>query len=164
IFSLITIGSSTFAEFSAQPISKVGVTVCSKRKVDSLILLILLCPGFDIIGLTFFSKPWKSNAYFQLEFIKYCIRSNNVAIILSSCHNPSFHLSKLVPQVELLKCQPDYDNDIQLVPWKFQSLYQILSDLGENQMLYPFVEEIFFFPLNKCPDLLVLGLLECYGS
>ncbi|XP_017488666.1 PREDICTED: CCR4-NOT transcription complex subunit 1-like, partial [Rhagoletis zephyria] len=126
----------------------------------------LLCSrdkqGFDIIGIAFFSKPWKNNAYFQLEFIKFCIQSNNLGVVLLSCKNQT-QLNKLVPQVDLLKCQPD-DGDMQLLPWKFQCLFQILVDLSETQILNQMVEEIFFFPLNKCPDLLILGLLECTGN
>ncbi len=53
---------------------------------------------------------------------------------------------------------------MQLLPWKFQCLFQILVDLSETQILNQMVEEIFFFPLNKCPDLLILGLLECTGN
>ncbi|KAI2797076.1 CCR4-NOT transcription complex subunit 1 [Blomia tropicalis] len=120
--------------------------------------------GYDILGLAFFSKPWKHNAYFQLEFIKFCIRTNNVAMILSSCHNASLPLNKIVPQIDQLKCQPDYEGDVQLQSWKYQCLYQILVDLSESSLLQPFLEEILFYPLNKCPDLLVLGLLECYGN
>lgn len=120
--------------------------------------------GYDILCIVFFSKPWANNPHFQLEFIRYCIHSNNVAKILSNYHSNSLQLSKTVPLLDQLKCQPDFESDIELNSWKFQSLYQILVELSEKSILNSQIEEIFSTPLKKCVDLLILGLLECYGK
>ncbi|KPL94018.1 CCR4-NOT transcription complex subunit 1-like protein 1, partial [Sarcoptes scabiei] len=117
---------------------------------------------YDIIGLTFFSKVWKQNLHFQYEIIKHCIVSNWVGKILNGCTNEN--LKKIVPQVENLKCPLEYETDFQISCWKYQCLSQILLDLSDNQLIYPYLEEIFFLPLNKCPDLLVFALLECQGN
>ncbi|OTF70388.1 CCR4-NOT transcription complex subunit 1-like protein, partial [Euroglyphus maynei] len=117
----------------------------------------------DILGLTFFSKVWKNNAHFQQQVIRYCIVSDWVQQILSNCTHPT--LTKKVPQIENLKCPIEYETDCQIYCWKYQCLCQILLDLSDiNQLTRSFVEEIFFMPLNKCPDLLVFALIECHGN
>lgn len=121
----------------------------------------MLFVGYDIIGSTFFSKVWQNNSHFQYEIIKFCILSDWVNQILNSCTHSN--LTKKVPQIEILKCPIEYENDYQISCWKYQCLSQILLNLSENQLIYPFLEEIFFLPLNKCPDLLVFALLECHG-
>ncbi|KAH7642406.1 ccr4-not transcription complex subunit 1-like protein [Dermatophagoides farinae] len=119
--------------------------------------------GLDILGITFFSKVWKSNAHFQQQVIRYCIVSDWVQQILNNCKHPS--LTKKVPQIENLKCPIEYETDCQIYCWKYQCLCQILLDLSDiNQLTRSFVEEIFFTPLNKCPDLLVFSLIECHGN
>nr|XP_027201805.1 CCR4-NOT transcription complex subunit 1-like [Dermatophagoides pteronyssinus] len=119
--------------------------------------------GLDILGLTFFSKVWKNNAHFQQQVIRYCIVSDWIQQILSKCTHPT--LIKKVPQIENLKCPMEYETDCQIYCWKYQCLCQILLDLSDsNQLTRSFVEEIFFTPLNKCPDLLVFALIECHGN
>lgn len=71
-------------------------------------------------------------------------------------------LSKPVPLLDQLKCQPDFDSDIELNSWKFQALYQILMELSESQVLSLSIEELFASPIKKCPDLVILGLLDTH--
>lgn len=66
----------------------------------------------------------------------------------------------MVPQLDLLKSQPDFEKDKSLTTWKYVCSYRILSSLSDPLTFQSLCEEILFQPLNKCPDLLVLGLFE----
>lgn len=110
------------------------------------------------IGILFFYQTWERNQLFQYGLIKFCIDNNHVGNILSNCSNQSVSLNK---KITLKYLPQDVQLDGQIETWKFYSLYQILIDLAQIEKLTLLIETIFSVPLMKCPDFMVLGLLEC---
>jgi CCR4-NOT transcription complex subunit 1 len=87
--------------------------------------------------------------------------------------NSDFVIDQLVPHLDLLKCQPDFESSAELNSWKYQRFYQILVDfcninynsmsgqMNMSSLFYSQVLELFKWPLQQCPDLVTLGLLGC---
>ena len=134
--------------------------------------------GLYVLGVTFFAKLWSHNVEFQFGFIVQCIKNNLIAKLLSSSPTgpgPGNEqtIEQLVPHLDVLKCQPDFESSPELNSWKYQRFYQILVDfcsINYNQMtsqinmssvFYSQVMELFKWPLQQCPDLVALGLLGC---
>jgi CCR4-NOT transcription complex subunit 1 len=61
--------------------------------------------------------------------------------------------------VEILKSPPEPDNK-KLASWKCLGLLETLLNLLENGGLYSQVQELLKEPVQHCPDVLVLGLLQ----
>ena len=116
--------------------------------------------AFSTIGSLFFCKPGSLNNLFQVKFIEFCIENNHVSIILNCCDTGSFNLCKTVSHLETLKHVPDLSNP-KISTWKYQSLYQILLNLSNFPSITHLVENIFLSPLELCPELLILGFIDC---
>lgn len=139
--------------------------------------------GLHAVGRAFFTQVWQHNQGFQLNFIANCIEQNLISKILfqlpqqqaNALQQQQSSLSQIVPYSELLKCQPDFEATPELDSWKFQRLYQILIDftvpsqygipmnLPMTSHCFARVLELFSWPLQYCPDLMVLGLLGVTG-
>ncbi|XP_018332618.1 CCR4-NOT transcription complex subunit 1 [Agrilus planipennis] len=63
--------------------------------------------------------------------------------------------------VDVLKTPPEQDNK-ELANWRSLNLVELLLTIADYG-LYPQVQELFKFPLQNCPDVLVLALLQIQG-
>lgn len=64
--------------------------------------------------------------------------------------------------VDVLKTPPEQDSK-ELANWRCLHLVEILLQISESG-LYPQVQELFKFPLQNCPDVLVLALIQIPGN
>ncbi|CAG2117291.1 unnamed protein product, partial [Medioppia subpectinata] len=135
--------------------------------------------GLSVLGVTFFQKLWSNNVEFQFGFIVQCIKNHLIAKMLSSAPTgpgpgaSESLIDQLVPHLDVLKCQPDFESSPELNSWKYQRFYQILVDfcsinynsmsghMNMSSVFYSQVMELFKWPLQQCPDLVALGLLGC---
>ncbi|RWS10080.1 CCR4-NOT transcription complex subunit 1-like protein, partial [Dinothrombium tinctorium] len=132
--------------------------------------------GISILGVLFFGKLWTYNIEFQFGFVVNCIKNQLVSKLLSAgptgSNSNMADISQTVPHLDALKCQPDFDTNLELCNWRYQKVYQILMDLSTansaltqpNQsstgnMFFAQILELFKWPLQHCPDLVTLGLL-----
>lgn len=130
--------------------------------------------GISLLGVLFFSKVWTHNIEFQFNFIFSCIKSQLLlGKLLSASSN---ELGAVVPHLDSLKSQPDFEVNQEMNNWKYQRVYQILMELSINNsnqqsnsqtqqsnqrsILYNQILEIFNWPIQHCPDILTLGLLN----
>ncbi|RWS29576.1 CCR4-NOT transcription complex subunit 1-like isoform X6 [Leptotrombidium deliense] len=137
--------------------------------------------GISILGVLFFGKLWNYNVEFQFSVVVNCIKNQLVSKLLSAGPSGTVaagsDISQVVPHLESLKCQPDFESNLELCNWKYQKVYQILMDLSianasmssPNQtsvgtMFYGQIMELFKWPLQQCPDLVTLGLLGCFNN
>lgn len=60
--------------------------------------------------------------------------------------------------VEVLKAPPESDNK-EIATWRSLNLIEVLLHISECGF-YPQTQELFKFPIQHCPDVLVLGLLQ----
>ncbi|KAI4469623.1 ccr4-not transcription complex [Holotrichia oblita] len=65
--------------------------------------------------------------------------------------------------VDMLKTPPEQDSK-ELDNWRSLSLIELLLQLSECNNLYRPVSELFNVPMQSCPDVLVLALLQIHGS
>jgi len=121
--------------------------------------------GVSLLGNLFFSKVWTNNIEFQFNFIQNCIKSQLLGKLLSASN--STELGAVVPHLDSLKSQPDFEVNQEMNNWKYQRVYQILMELSINNsqqtqksILYNQIIEIFKWPIQHCPDILTLGLLN----
>ncbi|GAB1606660.1 Hypothetical predicted protein [Argonauta hians] len=94
-------------------------------------------------------KPWK-NSEGQLSFLTHALKNPDVFCLADYPYEPVI--------TDVLKAAPDEDNK-EILTWKSKDLVQALlrlSDLGH----YPFVTDLFKFPVQNCPDMLTLALLQ----
>lgn len=94
-------------------------------------------------------KPWK-NTEGQLSFISHALKNPDVFCLADYPYEPVI--------TDVLKAAPDEDNR-EILTWKSRDLVQALlrlSDLGH----YQFVTDLFKFPVQNCPDMLTLALLQ----
>ena len=122
--------------------------------------------GVALLGVLFFSKPWTYNVEFQFNFIHSCIKSQLLGKLLSASTS---ELGAIVPHLDSLKSQPDFEVNQEMSNWKYQRVYQILMELSisnsqqqpqQRSMLYNQILEVFKWPIQHCPDILALGLLN----
>ena len=124
--------------------------------------------GISLLGVLFFSKPWNYNVEFQFNFIHSCIKSQLLGKLLSASTS---ELGAIVPHLDSLKSQPDFEVNQEMSNWKYQRVYQILMELSisnsqqpqqpqQRSILYNQILEVFKWPIQHCPDILALGLLN----
>ena len=137
--------------------------------------------GVSLLGVLFFSKVWSFNIEFQFNFIHSCIKSQLLGKLLSASTS---ELGAVVPHLDSLKSQPDFEVNQEMSNWKYQRVYQILMELSisssinnnnnnsqqqssttssqqqQRSNLYNQILEIFKWPIQHCPDILTLGLLN----
>lgn len=77
-----------------------------------------------------------------------------------------------MPNLESLKCQPDFDGNLELLTWKYQRLFTILIEISDSNasnkqsvtmgsIFFNQIIDLFKWPVQNCPDLVALGLLGC---
>ncbi|XP_015786178.1 CCR4-NOT transcription complex subunit 1 [Tetranychus urticae] len=133
--------------------------------------------GISLLGMIFFGRLWSNNLEFQLGVIMNCVRNQLVVKLLSA--GPTGpgpgggnDLSQLVPNLESLKCLPDFEGNPELSNWKYQKLYSIIIEISAanssnkqsvtmGSMFYNQIIDLFKWPIHHCPDLVALGLLGC---
>lgn len=149
---------------------------------------LLFHSGISLIGIIFFGRLWSYNLEFQLGFIINCVKNQLVSKLLSagptgpgpgggsgSGSSAVWDLSQLVPNLESLKCQPDFDGNSELSNWKYQRLYTIIIEISDSNssnkqsvtmgsIFYNQIIDLFKWPVQNCPDLVALGLLGCNSS
>ncbi|XP_076470610.1 CCR4-NOT transcription complex subunit 1-like isoform X2 [Babylonia areolata] len=96
-------------------------------------------------------RPW-NNTEGQLSLILHSLRSHDVF-----CFADYLPASDLVV-CDILKSAPS-DDDREVSTWKSLNLVETLLRLSEAGHYQP-VSDAFKFPMNKCPDVLVLALLQ----
>ncbi|XP_042855455.1 CCR4-NOT transcription complex subunit 1-like isoform X4 [Penaeus japonicus] len=95
-----------------------------------------------------FYQQWK-NTEEQLNLFTQILRNPEIFCLTDfPCHLVS---------TDSLKTLPELDNK-EVATWKSVQLIDTLLYLGENH--YTAVKEIFKFPIQHCPDILVLGLIQ----
>lgn len=94
-------------------------------------------------------RPW-NNTEGQLSFVLQALRHNDVFCFAD-------HLLDVVV-IDILKSAPN-DDDREIATWKSLNLVETLLRLSEAGH-YQHVFESFKFPMSKCPDVLVLALLQ----
>ena len=88
--------------------------------------------------------------FFQLSFITHTLKHPEVFSFADyPCHTVV---------IDILKTPPDDDNH-EIATWKSLDLVETLLRLSE-QGQYQQVSELFKFPIQHCPDMLVLALLQ----
>ncbi|KAJ8302566.1 hypothetical protein KUTeg_018962 [Tegillarca granosa] len=103
----------------------------------------------EVFPVEFIYRPWK-NTEGQLSFVVQSLRNPDVFCFADyPCHTVV---------IDILKAAPDDDNR-DIATWKSLDLVESLlrlSDAGHYQQ----VSELFKFPIQNCPDMLVLALLQ----
>lgn len=94
-------------------------------------------------------RHW-SNVEGQLSLITNILKNNDIFSFADYTFAPV--------QTELLKTQPETDNK-EIGSWKSLHLVEVLLYIAESGF-YPQAQEIFKGPIQNCPDLLVLALLQ----
>lgn len=93
--------------------------------------------------------PWK-NTEGQLSFIVHALKNPDVFCFAD---HPCHHVT-----IDILKTPPDEENR-DIATWKSKDLVECLLRLSEAGH-YQAVSELFKFPMQHCPDMLVLALLQ----
>lgn len=118
------------------------------------LLISALQLGLQARGATFpaelLYRPW-SNAEGQLSLLSQILKNPDIFCVADYPHHPI--------NVEILKSPPEPDNK-KLASWKCLGLLETLLNLLENGGLYSQVQELLKEPVQHCPDVLVLGLLQ----
>lgn len=90
----------------------------------------------------------------QLSFIAHALKNPDVFCFADyPCHPVS---------IDILKTPPDEENR-DIATWKSRDLTECLLRLSEAGH-YAAASELFTFPVQHCPDLLLLALLQAQGS
>lgn len=117
-------------------------------------LMTALQLGVQSQGITFpaemLYRPW-SNAESQLSLLTQILKNPDVFCFADHPHRPI--------NVEILKSPPEPENK-KFASWKCLGLLETLLSLLENGGLYSQVQELLKEPVQHCPDVLVLGLLQ----
>ena len=129
-----------------------GFVVRDKTGLRTLLTALQL--GIQVQGATFpaeiFYQSW-DNVEGQLSLLSQLIKNPDLFCIADYPHHPI--------NVEILKSPPEPDNK-KLANWKCLGLLETLLNLLENGGLYSQVQELLKEPVQQCPDVLVLGLLQ----
>lgn len=103
----------------------------------------------EVFPVEFIYRPWK-NTEGQLSFVVQSLRNPDVFCFADyPCHTVV---------IDILKAAPDDDNR-DIATWKSLDLVESLLRLSEAGH-YQQVSELFKFPIQNCPDMLVLALLQ----
>lgn len=103
----------------------------------------------DMFPVDYIYRPWK-NTEGQLSFIVHSLRNPDVFCFADyPCHTVV---------IDILKSAPDDDNR-EIVTWKSLALVETLLRLSDSGH-YQTVSELFKIPIQNCPDMLVLALLQ----
>ncbi|XP_056008647.1 CCR4-NOT transcription complex subunit 1-like isoform X3 [Ostrea edulis] len=103
----------------------------------------------DVFPIEYIYRPWK-NTEGQLSFIVQSLRNPDVFCFADyPCHTVV---------IDILKSAPDDDNR-EIVTWKSLDLVETLLRLSDSGH-YQTVSEMFKIPVQNCPDMLVLALLQ----
>lgn len=118
------------------------------------LLLTALQLGLQTQGTTFptdlLYQSW-NNAEGQLSLLSQLLRNTDLFCLADYPHHAI--------NVEILKSPPEPDNK-KLASWKCLGLLETLLNLLENGGLYSQVQDLLKEPVQHCPDVLVLGLLQ----
>jgi len=118
-----------------------------------IVITALQC-GLQSIGAGFpvevLYRLW-NNAEGQLSLLSQLLKNTDIFCLADYSHHPI--------NVEILKSPPEPDNK-KLANWKCLELLETLLNLMENGGLYSPVQELLKEPVQHCPDILVLGLLQ----
>ncbi|XP_062589790.1 CCR4-NOT transcription complex subunit 1-like isoform X3 [Saccostrea cucullata] len=107
----------------------------------------------DMFPIEHIYRPWK-NTEGQLSFIVQSLRNPDVFCFADyPCHTVV---------IDILKSAPDDDNR-EIVTWKSLDLVETLLRLSDSGH-YQTVSELFKIPIQNCPDMLVLALLQITPS
>ncbi|XP_052816540.1 CCR4-NOT transcription complex subunit 1-like isoform X2 [Mya arenaria] len=107
----------------------------------------------EIFPVEYIYRPWK-NTEGQLSLIIQSLRNPDVFCFADyPCHSVV---------IDILKTAPD-DEKRDIATWKSLDLVELLLRLSE-QGHYQQVSELFKFPIQNCPDMLVLALLQISPS
>lgn len=103
----------------------------------------------EVFPVDYIYRPWK-NTEGQLSFIVQALRNPDVFCFADyPCHTVV---------TDILKAAPDDDNR-DITTWRSLDLVETLLRLSEAGH-YQQVSELFKFPIQNCPDMLVLALLQ----
>lgn len=103
----------------------------------------------EVFPIDYIYRPWK-NTEGQLSFIVQALRNPDVFCFADyPCHTVV---------TDILKAAPDDDNR-DITTWRSLDLVETLLRLSEAGH-YQQVSELFKFPIQNCPDMLVLALLQ----
>ena len=103
----------------------------------------------EVFPVDYIYRPWK-NTEGQLSFIVQALRNPDVFCFADyPCHTVV---------TDILKSAPDDDNR-DITTWRSLDLVETLLRLSEAGH-YQQVSELFKFPIQNCPDMLVLALLQ----
>lgn len=98
-------------------------------------------------------RHWR-NAEGQLSLFQQILKNSDLLCLLDyNCHTVV---------TDILKAPPEDDNR-DISNWKSLGLIETLLHLSDVSQCGP-VQELFKFPVQHCPDILVLGLLQISGS
>ncbi|XP_039287191.1 LOW QUALITY PROTEIN: CCR4-NOT transcription complex subunit 1 [Nilaparvata lugens] len=97
-------------------------------------------------------KPWK-HPDSQLSLIQQCLRNPDIFCFADNIQQTFV--------IDALKAPPENDNK-EIASWRCLSLVETLLCLSERG-LYVQVQDIMKFPIQHCPDVLVLGLIHVSG-
>ncbi|CAH1779661.1 unnamed protein product [Owenia fusiformis] len=107
----------------------------------------------DVFPIELLYRPWK-NTEGQLSWINHSLRHHDVFCFADyPCHTVV---------IDILKTPPD-DENREIATWKSLDLVETLLRLCEAGH-YQTVSELFKFPIQHCPDMLVLALLQITPS
>ena len=95
-------------------------------------------------------RTW-NNPEGQLSLMAQMLKNTDLFCLADYPHHPI--------NVEILKSPPEPENK-KLANWKCLGLLETLLNLLENGGLYTQVQELLKEPVQHCPDVLVLGLLQ----
>lgn len=104
---------------------------------------------FQPFPIELFYRKWK-NSDGQYSLIMQILKNPET---FSFADHPFHSVS-----VDILKASPESDNK-EVTTWRSLDLIEILLHLSDRG-LYTQVQELFKFPIQHCPDVLVLGLLQ----
>ncbi|XP_044732731.1 CCR4-NOT transcription complex subunit 1 isoform X2 [Chrysoperla carnea] len=94
-------------------------------------------------------RHWK-NIEGQFSLIQHILKNPDIFCFVD------YHFHSV--SVDVLKAPPESDNK-EIGTWRSLNLVELLLHMSERG-LYPQVQELFKFPVQNCPDVLVLALLQ----
>lgn len=100
----------------------------------------------------YFFKSW-TNVEGQLSLLHHILKNSEVFCFADY---PCLSVS-----IDVLKSPPEHDSK-DLANWRCLGLVDVLLSISEEY--YPQVQELFKFPMQNCPDVLVLALLQCTNT
>lgn len=131
-----------------------------KDRQSLIILISALRIGLQLSGfhpetfpIDYFFKRW-TNIEGQFSLIHHILKNSDVFCFADyPCLNVN---------IDALKSPPEHDSK-DLANWRCLGLVEVLLSVSECGF-YQQVQELFKFPVQNCPDILVLALLQCSGS